>query len=89
MTKSSQDSSLKVYGINELCPSWETWAEKNLTEEKIPAFFERVYASGVNWGVKWRVLLQIWSQKYSVFHTQLWPSGRRNLQRPNDNSMFF
>ena len=59
MTKSSQDYSPKVDGINGLCPSWETWAEKNLTEEKIPAFFVRVYLSGVKRGV----LLQIWSMR--------------------------
>ena len=30
MTKSSHDFSLKVDGVNELCPSGEAWAEKNL-----------------------------------------------------------
>jgi len=67
MTKPSQDFSLTVDGVYGLCSSWEPWAEKYLTEGQIPAFFVRVYASGVKWGV----LLRIWSQKYSVFHIQL------------------
>ena len=59
MTKSSQDFSLKVDGVNGLCPSGEAWTEKDLSVGKIPAFFVRVYASGVKSGV----LLQIWSQR--------------------------
>ena len=38
MTKSSPDYSLKVDGVSGLCPAGEAWAEKNLSDGKIPVF---------------------------------------------------
>lgn len=38
MTKSSPDYSLKVDGVAGLCPAGEAWAEKQLSEGKIPVF---------------------------------------------------
>jgi uncharacterized metal-binding protein len=38
MTKSSPDYSLKVDGVTGLCPAGEAWAEKNISEGKIPVF---------------------------------------------------
>jgi uncharacterized metal-binding protein len=38
MTKSSPAYSLKVDGVEGLCPAGEAWASRNLTEGKIPVF---------------------------------------------------
>ena len=38
MAKSSPDYSLKVDGVEGICPAGEAWAKKNLSEGKIPVF---------------------------------------------------